>query len=698
MNSRGNRVTTVLWGIAIALLLMPMRAFAVPACPVPIMLTQPDGTSFEAMLWGDEWLSGAETADGYTVLQDPSTGYWEYARRSSGGDLAPSGFRPGAHDPAGEGIQIRLRPALDIGAEARHHGGDSLSNVVPPTGTVNVPVILITFNDRTQTYSIADFQDLLFGDHPAIATGPGSMKDYYEEISYGRFSLSGGPAGVQGWFTAQHEHDYYGKKWGYERAAELVAEAVRAADETIDFSQYDNDGDGYVDGVIVVHQGMGAECTNDMSDIWAHRWSLSAAGHGPIWVDGVRVDDYTMQGEECWRWKGVKSMSSIGAFAHEFGHVMGLPDLYDIDKSSEGVGNWCLMGGGSWNWTNGSGDTPAHMSAWCKWFLGWVNPVPVRGYNADWVFSASAVSDSVALFLPNPGGPGDWDRRGRGVGEYFLVENRYKTGFDAGLPGSGLAIWHIDESRGDNTDENHKLVGLMEADGRRDLDHKVNRGDDGDLYPGSTDNRRFGDLTWPDDRWYDYRTTGCSVRSISNAGPQMTADVALNCACTGKSYDDIGLLLWLMDEDYFNLRKDYSRLEDPEFLGLFDSVYINCTDDLAVTSAMASALQAFVYNGGGLLVTDWAYPVITRAFPGHINFLGEDPRIGVAGQIAATQAHDPALGRYLGEDVHTVELDLGYWAVMDSVAGDVQVQLTGNVQVDSTNPPRFGPSDRKSVV
>ena len=692
MGSRFSRTPVMVCLVAIAMLLIPAEALAVPACPVPITLTQPDGASFEATLWGDEWLNGAETLDGYTVVQDPVTGYWEYANRATSGDLEPSGLRPGVHDVAGEGIETGLRPSRDTAAKGRYSRGVSAAATVQSTKTVNVPVILITFSDRTPTYSVADFQDLLFGHRPAIATGPGSMKDYYEEASYGKFSVSGGPAGVKGWFTSANGHDYYGKKWGSKRAAELVAEAVRAADEYIDFSQYDNDGDGYVDALIVVHQGMGAESTNDMSDIWSHQWYLSAAGQGAVKLDGVWLDAYTVQPEECWRWKDVKSISSIGVFAHEFGHVLGLPDLYDYDGSSQGVGDWCLMAGGSWNWTNGSGDTPAHMSAWCKWRLGWVNPVPVRGYRENWVFNASALSDSVAQFLPNPDGPDDWHWYRGGEGEYFLVENRYKTGFDAGLPGSGLAIWHIDESQTDNDDENHKLVDMEQADGLRDLDfaERRNRGDAGDVYPGSSNNRRFGDLTVPWNWLYDYRNSGCSVRSISDAGAVMTADVSLRYACTGRSYDDMGLLLWLAGEDYFNLRRDYSLLADSEFLGLFGGVFINCTDDLTVTPAMASALRTFVGNGGMLMATDWAYPVIQQAFPGYVTFLGDDPRIGVAGQITSLDARDPSLARYMGDGATTIELDLGYWAVIDKVSEHVEVGLTGDVRVDTTNPPRFG--------
>lgn len=692
MGSRFSRTSVMVYLVAIAMLLMSAEALAAPASPDVHILTQPDGTSFDAVQWGDEWLHGLETSEGYTIVLNESTGFWEYARVSLSGELEPSGMRVGVR-VLSDSVRLHVRPSREIMLQRRLCEPEVSARVVPSIGTANLPVILIEFSDRTHTYSTAQFEELLFGDHPAIATGPGSMKDYYNEVSYGAFSVSPGPAGVVGWFAATRVHDYYGDMHGMERAAELVKEAVLAADPYVDFSKYDNDHDGIVDTVMIVHQGRGAEESRDSTDIWSHKWSLSGAGVGAVYADGVWINTYTIQPEEYWQ-----SISSIGIFAHEYGHALGLPDLYDTDDSSEGVGNWCLMGGGNWNRTNTSGDSPAHMSAWCKSFMGWVNPTLVRGGYAGRPFLATAYAGDVVQLLPNPNGPSDWDRWGGGEGEYFLVENRYKAGFDAGLPGSGLAIWHIDERQGNNADEYHKLVDLEEADGKDDLDWKRNRGDAGDLYPGSSNNRRFGDLTIPDNWWHDYRNTGCSVRNISDAGPVMTADVSLNYVCTGPSYDDIGRFLWLLDEDYFNLRRDYWRLEDPKFLGLFDSVYINCTDDLTVTSKMADALGTFVNDGGGLYVTDWAYPVITQAFPGRINFLGEDPRIGVAGQMAAVSVQDRSLARYMGDDVTTIDLDLGYWAVIDSVAEDVQVLLAGDVQVDPTNPPRFGPPIAESEM
>ena len=123
------------------------------------------------------------------------------------------------------------------------------------------------------------------------------------------------------------------------------------ANPHVNFAPYDNDGNGFVDAFIVVHAGRGAEETGNQNHIWSHKWVLTGS---PLNADGTKIFGYLTIPED----------SKIGVCAHELGHLLfGWPDLYDTDGSSEGLGNWCLMGGGSWN---GNGDIPAHPSAWCK--------------------------------------------------------------------------------------------------------------------------------------------------------------------------------------------------------------------------------------------------------------------------------------------------------------------------------------------
>ena len=140
----------------------------------------------------------------------------------------------------------------------------------------------------------------------------------------------------------------------------MARDAAARANADVDFGPYDNDGNGFVDAFIVVHAGAGAEETGSAE---RHLVAQMGVAGGAFNADGTKIFAYLTIPEDC----------RIGVCAHELGHLLfGWPDLYDTDGSSEGLGNWCLMGGGSWN---GNGDMPAHPSAWCKANQGWVSVV-----------------------------------------------------------------------------------------------------------------------------------------------------------------------------------------------------------------------------------------------------------------------------------------------------------------------------------
>ncbi len=533
---------------------MPVEvAEAVPAAPVEHVLSQPDGSEFRARQWGDERVHGWETAEGYTIARDRVTGEWTYALRDGRGRMVPSSWVVGESPPPA-GMARSLRPAATApGGLSRTAPADAGSGrpagVVPPSGSANIPVILVTFPDRSTTYSVSDFESLLFG------TGVRSMKDYYEEVSYGAFTVSPGPSGIAGWFTAANGHDYYGANDGdgWDRwPGDLVYEAVAAADGTVDFSAYDSDGDCYVDVVGIVHQGTGEEVGESSADIWSHRWSLSNARYSgyshygvytsgdsdPSCPGGYKVDDYIIM-PELYRTAPYPLQSTIGVFTHEYGHALGLPDLYDTDGSSDGVGRWGLMGSGCWNYVGTAGDSPSHLSAWSKYFLGWVTPVEVTEELTGETIEAAA-ADVYRLLSGSPSSGG----------EYFLVENRQRAAgtFDVGLPGSGLAIWHIDDDKEDNRSEcyppsdcsvDHYRVSLVQADGRWDLEKGANNGDGGDLYPGSTDNRSFTGESTPASELYNGLRNVVAVTDISSSSHIMTATLAV--------YPDISVDPLLLD-------------------------------------------------------------------------------------------------------------------------------------------------------
>jgi immune inhibitor A len=260
----------------------------------------------------------------------------------------------------------------------------------------------------------------------------------------------------------------------------------------VDFSHFDADADGFVDGLIVVHAGPAAEEETDTAQrrrlIWSHKSTLPSA----VTLDGVQLYAFTLQAEE----------GRVGVFCHEFGHFLGLPDLYDTTGRSEGAGDWCLMGTGSWG---GGGDAPVDMSAWCRARLGWVPPRAVGGNEVPvGLLPAHRDRGIVRLGL-----------RGASPSEYYLLESRQRDGLDAALPGEGLLIWHIDEAAWwENRRPTHYMVGLVEADNARELERGFNRGDAGDPYPGTSRSTRFGPETSPSSSSFGRESSGVTVERI----------------------------------------------------------------------------------------------------------------------------------------------------------------------------------------
>ncbi|HPG40719.1 MAG TPA: M6 family metalloprotease domain-containing protein [bacterium] len=417
----------------------------------------------------------------------------------------------------------------------------------PPFVHAHLPVLCVQYSDVEQEWKTETLQSKLFGNWKT-----GSMRDYYHEVSYGQFDLTGQ---VHGWFQVSGNSEYYYDDSGH--TGLLLRELFQISDDSVDYGQYDDDGpdgipnsgddDGYVDVMIIVHSGGGAE--EGGRGIWSHSFVYSAYfgqaySTQDVSVNGgfIKIDEYTIQPAIE---KG--KMVEIGVFCHEFGHSLGLPDLYDRDdeedgETSEGVGNWCLMAGGSWGGDGNSAQYPSHMSAWCKEVLGWLDPIVVQQNTLDAFFPA--VEDTPVVYKLWTNGniePYQYNSGGNlglsaDIGkQYFLVENRRQKGFDQTIEGSGLLIWHVDNTVGynQNDDENHKLVDLEEADGRRDLDYGRNGGDDKDPFPGSTVNRFFNRITNPNSLDYQDRVTKIAVNNISDSADSMYADLYSNARDIG---------------------------------------------------------------------------------------------------------------------------------------------------------------------
>jgi immune inhibitor A len=379
----------------------------------------------------------------------------------------------------------------------------------PLRGTVRVAVVLAEFSDRRFGGGIdAEHYEKLFFSKGALPHG--SVREYFSEVSGGAVDITGAVAGplMLPRTLSAYAHGESGTSRAEPNARTMALDAAKAASAGLKFRPYDNNRDGYVDAFIVIHAGRGAEETGNDGDIWSHKWVLPGNGFA---ADGVRIYAYVTVPED----------SRIGVCCHELGHlIFGFPDLYDPDYSSEGAGNWCLMAGGSWL---GDGEIPAHPSAWCKAGQGWV---AVKTPKAGAPVRIGEVKEGRAVQRL-------WKDGIKGS-EYYLVENRQKTGFDARLPGDGLLVWHVDESVDDNTNEVHYKVALEQADGARHLEKGDNRGDAGDPYPGTSDNRNFTADSNPDSRSYAKSDTCVQLTRISASWPVMTAEISVKCAAAGK--------------------------------------------------------------------------------------------------------------------------------------------------------------------
>lgn len=488
----------------------PAQECLVPPRPGTVTARQPDGRRLELRLRGAGTSAWHETLDGRPVVVD--RGRWVYARQDEAGRLRATRLVVGSDDPRGAGLPVDVVPTpppLPKGSAAptrapghvRGHarpGGLARQILESGGGTVANLVLALRFSDHGpsgQNRTLPGQADLDVvlnqpGGDPVLAP-TGSVRDLWLENSYGAFVVD---STVVAWLDVPGTEAFYADgSYGLTSVVQdLIRDGLDAADPLVDFTQFDQDGDGRIDSITVLHSGYGAEFggtdqygTNAVDRIWSHKWAVS-----PAWTsaEGVTVSDYNVSAG-LWDTMGSDPVR-IGVISHELAHFLGLPDLYDTDGSSEGAGNWELMAGGAWGF-DGTQRNPSHLSAWSKWKLGWLEPTPIEPGSHQ--LAPVELSPAAAL-VPC----------GYGVGEYLLLENRQPVGLDAMLPSSGLALWHVDEGKGSfgsndpNDDEgwpgmpgvplwpfngSHYRVALLAPDDQWDLEQGVNRGDSGDLWP-----------------------------------------------------------------------------------------------------------------------------------------------------------------------------------------------------------------------
>ncbi|MEJ2720598.1 MAG: M6 family metalloprotease domain-containing protein, partial [bacterium] len=477
------------------------------------VLEQPDGTRVEVRIWGDEFYRVVESMDGYTLVRDPGTGVVCYARLSAdGNELVSTGVRVGSVPGGALGLERHIRINAEteraIIREARENAARSsrelLANmgltperIEPPcNGDVKGICLIVDFSDEVATVPASEIDDYCNLPGYTGYGNNGSIRDYFYDVSDGHLAYTNYVPTA--YYRAVYPKTYYddcGVSYG-QRARELVIEALTDLENNgFDFSQYDSNGDGLIDAINCFYAGVtGCEWANGL---WPHSWTVDFE------ADGVSAYRYQIT--------GIGTTLRLSTFCHENGHMICYwPDLYDYDtnpaEDSYGVGKFCIMCSAT------SGTNPQEPCAYLKDIAGWAATTVIT--TPQTLVTVPSTSNTIYKYehpsLAN---------------EYYLFENRQRTGRDAGLPDDGLAIWHIDtegnNSNQEMTPESHYLVTLVQADGDWDLERHVNIGDNTDLWsePVYVDCTPY---TTPNTNWWDGSTSGLFATDISASGATMT--------------------------------------------------------------------------------------------------------------------------------------------------------------------------------
>ena len=470
----------------------------------------------------------------------PPAGFYQLLARRPGAFEFAHGWLAQARRVRDNRQALRARGAWRQLSRAAALGGPSAAATVV-SGTLRYPTLLPLFANTGASDSALQDPGAVGAEFwGTTAAPPYSITTYYQEVSGGRLTVTGTvlpPIRV-----SQSDGFYSGGPncqglCGFSGVPNLVAELVQHADSSVNFAQFADPATGIVPAVVVLDPQVGGECFQvyapSANSIWSHRFSLSGwrafgVGPGPVTtrdsINGhpVVIDDYIIEGGQgggagaahpgCTA--GV--LASIGTVTHETGHLFGLPDLYDVSGTTEGLGRWDLMSEGNelmpWR--------PAHMSAWTLATLGWITEVPLT---AAQTVTASPVETGDTAYVIALGSAGPT--------EFYLLENRQPIGSDSMMYGPGLMIYHLDTllmaQRIPDNSVNARLphaLAVMEAAGDTGLECVYpsacnDRGDAGDPFPGASGNTGFTPSTTPAARGYGGLAAGVLLDSIRQVAP-----------------------------------------------------------------------------------------------------------------------------------------------------------------------------------
>jgi M6 family metalloprotease-like protein/uncharacterized repeat protein (TIGR02543 family) len=552
-------------------LFSPILLHAAPYGPegMPIEFTQPDGTLLKLRVFGDEFYGRTETEDGFTVVFNPATNSYDLATVSKDGkELVSTKVKAGKGNPKALGLSKRLdispesrrakarakfeewdkvtgnskrwaeiKAAMEAedakklaGAQMEGDGsssgtGDDGPSQAPPsfttTGTKIGLTLLIDFPDAVATIPQATIVDFCNGDNYTGNGNNGSVKKYFQDNSNGLLTYTNV---VTAYVRMAQPKSYYnniavdngvcGRLLINDAMAILKALPNYNSEILPTFSDLTVSGSNVVAFNVFFAGGSSSKWSYGL---WPHSWSLNSA---IALGNGKSVYKYQLT--------NIGTSLAIGTFCHENGHMLcGYPDIYDYDYDAKGgAGGFCLMG-------TGAGTTnPVMTCAYLRRASGWTTVTELT--------SSSTLTGSLTATV----GHADFNKIYRYANpaapttEYFLLENRQKTGRDANIGASGIAIWHVDQlgnrdnqSLIPNTSHANYECSLIQADNLWHFQSNTNSGDSKDLYYlGNTAagyTNTFDDNTGPDANWWSGTPSGFRAYDFSSSGATMTFKVGL---------------------------------------------------------------------------------------------------------------------------------------------------------------------------
>ena len=435
---------------------------AVPAKSVPFTHTQSDGSTVTLVMGGGEFCHSLMTLDGLTVAQDMNGDYCYMAGGSMSDVLA--------HDAEGRGIKeiafikaYRDQMTLDATFRRMPCREDANANPqVPTMGSPRIPVILVSYTD------------IGFVDSDPVATFQNQFNEkeyscfhYFESQSRGMFTPQ---FDILGPVNLPQNRTYYGdniRVYGQEvdqQLGTMIYDACTGLND-VDFSHYDNDGDGYVDVVVVLYAGVGESqayysvpesvwpCQWDMQEAFA--WGCSVTG--PFTLNGVTIDKFAVFNEREGSNDNSTRIDGVGTFCHEFSHCLGLPDFYPTNGANYyGMSTWDIMDHGCYL---NNAHRPAGYSSYERHFMGWMDLIEPEP-NTQYTMAPLNTPEGTAVKVVNDNNPD----------EYYLLEYRTKTDWDEYLSAEGILILHVDYNKNaweNNTPNNlgsHPRMSIIPAD------------------------------------------------------------------------------------------------------------------------------------------------------------------------------------------------------------------------------------------